>query len=459
MRYTIPLFSFCLFVGLTACRKKDDMPAVPTGPVTQSEINQWILDSMHLFYLWNDQLPGQADRSLETQTFFNNIKSNEDKFSVIYNPKDPVTIKSDMLYKYGVDFSIIDWPSAAGGVIGVVKLVVPGSYAAADGLKRGDYFTRINQTVLTAANSTTLPEQLRAAAEGGTLTPATVQGNVITEGPLIQLRLDKTTENPIYKSAVISSGTKKVGYLFYNAFTDGYNNYLLAAFQDFKTKGINDLVIDLRYNVGGSLAAAAMMTAMIAPNITEKSIFVKYSGNGNMGSRTLDFATTMSVPETGGPIAFSSLSAGQLKLPRVFIISGRQTVSAAELLINNLKPYTQVIQIGQTTVGKDKGAVIVYDMRTPQRIPWIIHPLTYRLSNANGAGNYTAGIAPQYPIDEMSRQPLLPLGNTDDPLLSKALSVINGNVRTTPENDVRARSIRYDARQGAAMNSVIIFPK
>lgn len=459
MRYIVSLFSLCVLMGLAACRKKDDTPVIPTGPVTQQEINQWILDSMHLFYLWNDHLPGQANNSVETQAFFNSIKSGEDRFSVIYNPKDPATIKSDMLYKYGIDFSIIDWPSAAGGVIGVVKLVVPGSYAAADGLKRGDYFTRINETVLTTTNSTTLPEQLGAAAEGGTLTPAIIKDNVITESPLVQLRPGKTTENPVYKAIVINSGSKKVGYLFYNAFTDGYNNYLLAAFQDFRNKAINDLVIDLRYNVGGSLAAAAMMASMIAPDLTEKSIFVKYSGNGNMGTRTLDFATTMSVPETGGPILFSSLSTGQLKLPRVFILSGRQTVSAAELLINNLKPYTQVIQIGQTTVGKDKGAVIVYDMRTPQRIPWIMHPLTYRLSNASGAGNYTTGISPQYPIDEMSRQPLLPLGNTDDPLLAKALAIINGNVRATPENNIPARKHMYDARERAAMSSVLIFPR
>lgn len=177
-----------------------------------------------------------------------------------------------------------------------------------------------------------------------------------------------------------------------------------------------------------------------------------------MGSRTLDFAATLAVPETGGPISFSSLSTGQLKLPRVYILSGRQTVSAAELLINNLKPYTQVIQIGQTTVGKDKGAVIVYDMRTPQRIPWIMHPLTYRLANAKGEGNYTAGISPQYPVDEMSRQPLLPLGNTDDPLIAKALAVINGNGRAAIENYLPARSI-YDARQSNAINSVMIFPR
>jgi carboxyl-terminal processing protease len=447
---------FFLLIVFAACRK-NDTPAVPTGPVTQQEINKWILDSMHLFYLWNNQLPGQADNNSETQAYFNSLKSGEDKFSLIYNPKEPATIKSDVLYKYGIDFSIIPWPSAAGAVIGVVKLVVPGTKAAADGLKRGTYFTRINETVLTAGNSTSLSEQLRAA-DGGTITPAVVNGNKVTESPLVQLFPGKTTENPVYKVIVINNGAKKTGYLFYNAFIDGYNNYLLAAFQDFKNKGVNDLIIDLRYNVGGSLAAAAMMAAMVAPDVTEKSIFVQYSGNNNMGSRTLDFATTLSVPETGGPISFSSLSTGQLKLPRVYILSGRQTVSAAELLINNLKPYMQVIQIGQTTVGKDKGAVIVYDTRTPQRIPWIMHPLTYRLANAKGEGNYMAGITPQYPVDEMSRQPLLPLGNIDDPLIAKALAVINGNGKAATENYTPTRNI-YDARQSSAINSLMIFPK
>jgi C-terminal processing protease CtpA/Prc len=233
----------------------------------------------------------------------------------------------------------------------------------------------------------------------------------------------------------------------------------VAAFQEFKTKGINDLVIDLRYNVGGSLAAAAMITAMTAPAITATSTFVKYSGNGRMGTRTLDFATTLSVPENGDVIPFGSLSNAQLQLPRVFILSGHQTVSAAELLINNLKPYTQVVQIGETTVGKDKGAIIVSDRRNPKRIPWIMHPLTYRLSNASGNGNYTAGIAPQYAVDEMTRQPLLPLGNTDDPLLAKALAVITGNSRTAPESNSHARINVYDARRQAALNSVIILPK
>ncbi|ASZ10824.1 hypothetical protein KTO58_21350 [Chitinophaga pendula] len=459
MRNTVilPLALFSLIL-LISCRKKDDVPYVPTGPVTQQEINGWVLDSMRYFYLWNDQLPGQPDKNQETQVFFNGLKNREDLFSFIYNPSDPQTITYDMLNKYGVDYTIVNWPPT-GGVIGVVKLVVPGSYAAAGGLKRGDYFTRINETVLTADNAVRLSDEM-LKAEISTLTPAILTNGSFVEQPLVQLQRQRQTASPLYTTKVFNSGAVKVGYLFYNAFNDGYNNYVLAAFEDFKRKGVQELIIDLRYNAGGSLAGAAMMAAMIAPGVKEGSPFVKYTGNSRFPTRTLSFATTLSVPETGDPISFNSLSGGRLNLSRVFILSGRQTVSAAELLINNLKPYTTVIQIGATTWGKDKGAVIISDMRNTKRISWIMHPLTYRLANANGEGGYTQGITPQYKLDELSVLPLAALGDTRDPLLAKALSLIDGNGRVSNENIPAAvRSSIYDSRDKAAVNSIMILPK
>ncbi|NML36584.1 hypothetical protein HHL17_05180 [Chitinophaga sp. G-6-1-13] len=442
---------------ITACSKKDDIPPVPTGPVTQQEINNWVLDSMRYFYLWNDQLPANPNNTLETISFFHSIKYTEDRFSLLYNPEDPATYATDIRSKYGIDYSIISWPQRPEGVIGVIKLVVPGSYAAAAGLKRGSYFTRINETSLTAANAATLSEQLRTAATG-TITPATVSGATITENTAVLLQGKLATANPVYTSTLITGASRKTGYVFYNAFIDAYNTSLLDVFRNFKSQGIEELIIDIRYNTGGSLAAAAMLTALIAPDVTDKSVFVQYSGNNRLGSQTLNFATTLSVPENADPISFAALSSAQLNLPRIFLLTGSQTVSAAELLVNNLKPYTKVIQIGETTVGKDKGAILVKDMRSPRRIPWVIQPLTYRLSNANGNGNYTQGIAPQYPVDEMSRQPLLPLGDANDPLVAKALSVIAGNVRASVESNNTLRHF-YDAGQQAAANSLVIIPR
>ncbi|HVI44425.1 MAG TPA: S41 family peptidase [Chitinophaga sp.] len=457
MRYPAILFFLSAIIFASSCSKKDDTPPTPTGPVTQQEINNWVMDSMRIFYLWNNQLPNRPDNSLETRTFFNTIKSGEDKFSMIYNPNDPSTIENDVLYKFGLDFSIVNWTSAPGSsVIGVVKVVAPNSPAANAGFKRGNYFTRINGTVLTSANAVQLSEQLKKAASGS-ITKAIVNSGTVTEDTTITLQEGYVSENPLYMTNVFQQGAKKAGYIFYNAFTDRYNNYVLTAFQEFKSKNVTDLIIDMRYNVGGSLAAAAMMTILTAPNINAQSPFVKYTDNRG-SSRIIDFSTALAYPESGGPINFNNLSSGRLMLPRVYIISGRQTISAAEVLINNLKPYAQVVQIGQTTAGKDKGAIIIKDMRTPQRIPWILLPLTYRLSNANGDGNYTQGISPQYTIDEMSAQPLQEIGSSQDPLIAKALALISGNGRAIPETNTTTNTI-YDSRMGIANTSVVILPR
>lgn len=451
------LYIGCMALLTAACSKKDSAPPVPTGPVTQQEINTWILDSLHYFYLWNNTLPAQASATMSTIPFFNSVKNEADRFSFIYEQDGASSASGSMLYGYGMDFSIIPWPAAPGQVIGVVKLVIPGSIIAQAGLQRGDYFTRINGTLLTAGNAVQLGNEL-LEKESGSITPATIQNGIVTEGSVFKMDNRGEKENPVYSYTLVNNTAPKTGYLFYNAFNDRYSDQLLQAFRYFRQKGITELILDLRYNTGGSLATAAAMTMLIAPGISRNSPFVQYSGNNRIGQRTLDFATTLSVPEYGTPLSFDDVAANGLQLPRVFILSGKQTVSAAELLINNLKPYTQVIQIGETTFGKDMGAVIIYDMRSPKRISWIMYPITYRLSNARGQGNYSQGITPQYTIDEMQHQPLLPVGNTTDPLVAKALSIIRNNGKAAVETANPPVLRLYDAQEKHALQSRMVVP-
>ncbi|SFE96315.1 Peptidase family S41 [Chitinophaga sp. CF118] len=438
-----------------SCSKKDDpAPPIPTGPVTQKEVNNWLLDSMRYFYLWNDQLPATADTMLTTTAFFNQLKSKDDRFSFLYKPADQSTYPKYMLYIYGIDFSVINWPTAPGGAIGVVKLVIPGSVAALNGIQRGSYFTQINGTTLTSTNASTLSNALLQVSSAA-LTMATVDNNSVKEDSTITLPAQALPENPIYQQSTSTVNGKVVAYLFYNYFDDNYNQALVAAFTKFKNAGASELILDLRYNPGGSVSAAALINSLIAPGINEQSTFAKYSGNNRMGQRTISYKSALSVPESGSPIVFSSLSAARLSLSRVFILSGQQTASAAELTINTLKPYMDVIQIGQITFGKDKAAVIIRDARSPQRIPWAILPITYNLFNAKGTGGYTTGITPQYVTDEMTVQPLSSIGDNNDPLKAKAFSIISGNGRQTDGTIIQRY---YDSRQAAANNSVVIMP-
>jgi C-terminal processing protease CtpA/Prc len=244
-----------------------------------------------------------------------------------------------------------------------------------------------------------------------------------------------------------------VAYLFYNYFNDTYNAALQEVFQSFKSSGATELILDLRYNPGGSVCAAALLNAMIAPGISETTGFAKFNGNNHMGNKDVSYKAALSVPESGKAISYSTLADKQLKLSRVFILSGQGTASAAELTINTLKPYTQVIQIGETTYGKDKGAVIVSDTR----IPWTLMPITYNLQNAKGAGGYTTGITPDYKIDELSTLPLTPLGDNNDPLIAKAISIISGNGKTAAAK-IQTITPLYDSHLPMAQQEIIKVP-
>ncbi len=59
------------------------------------------------------------------------------------------------------------------------------------------------------------------------------------------------------------------------------------------------------------------------------------------------------------------LQTRNLHLPPCVYFNIRETASAAELLTNNLAPYTNVIRIGETTYGKDEAAFPIEDHAQP----------------------------------------------------------------------------------------------
>ncbi|MFB6455566.1 S41 family peptidase [Chitinophaga sp. Hz27] len=427
MRSYCTLLAAGLSLCISACRRDaPSAPVMPTGPVTQGEINSWISDSMHYFYLWNQQLPPKPDTGLAPLHFFSSLRNSADPFSSLYNPDDASTLQTSLYTNFGIDISIISFPASASGAIAVVKLAAANSYAASK-FSRGSYITRINNTPITTANASQLVAQIMQD-KTGLFTPATVANGIVTEAAAVQLDFGYPRDQSVYTTTLVSSN-KKIGYLYYNSFNDNYNTDLVNIFRKYITTGITDLILDLRYNTGGSIAASALLSALITDGINEGSTYIQLTGNNIQGSYKMSFGETMAVPESGIPVKFADISSARLKLAKVYILTSHQTISAAELTINNLKPYTKVIQIGGTTYGKDKGTIIVRDKRNPKRISWVLQPITFQLSNASGQGGYTQGLVADYPIDEMSKQPLVALGDPGDPLIAKAISLITGNGR------------------------------
>jgi hypothetical protein len=75
-------------------------------------------------------------------------------------------------------------------------------------------------------------------------------------------------------------------------------------------------------------------------------------------------------------------------MSRIIIITSRSTASASEMVINCLKPYVNVLTIGDTTFGKPVG------MYSFTCLKYWMAPVTFKASNALGEGDYYDGIPP-----------------------------------------------------------------
>ena len=119
-----------------------------------------------------------------------------------------------------------------------------------------------------------------------------------------------------------------------------------------------------------------------------------------------------------------------VNMTKIYILTSESTASASELVINGLKPYITVVQIGDVTTGKNVGSVTLYDSPTfgkENRNPnhrYAMQPLVLKIVNGAGFGDYQSGLEPDFKLKE-TLSTLNVLGSPDEPLLSLAIGKIN----------------------------------
>jgi C-terminal processing protease CtpA/Prc len=125
-------------------------------------------------------------------------------------------------------------------------------------------------------------------------------------------------------------------------------------------------------------------------------------------------------------------------LPRLHVIVSNRTASASEVLINGLKPYMDVILVGETTVGKNVGSTTIYedDPVRQEKNKWGMQPIIVKLANSKGESNFSNGFAPNVEVSEYDYLPLLPFGDTNEPMLQAAL--VKMGLKKTSNNALRA---------------------
>jgi C-terminal processing protease CtpA/Prc len=447
------LFLCLLSFFLQSCEDEDDVrtPA-------QLQVNDFVWKGLNELYLWQGDVANLADDRFSSQeelnSYLEGYSNPEDLFQDLLNkpvskyPSNAIDRFSWIVSDYtvleqelggitknnGVDFRLTRVAEGSNDVVGYVRYIIPNSDASSKAIKRGDFFTSVNGTKLTVSNY----KSLLVDPDSYTLDFADYNGTAfVLNGKSVALTKTVLEENPILINKVINSGGHKIAYLMYNGFYAEYDSKLNQAFQGFKNEGATDLVLDLRYNGGGSVRTSTRLASMITGQF-EGKIFSKRQYNfkqmAGMTADDLEVLNERFVKDIDGTPVNS------LNLSTVYILTTSSTASASELIINGLKPYINVVQIGETTTGKNVGSVTLYDSPTftkrnvnPNH-KYAMQPLVFKISNASDFGDYTQGLVPTYVQLEYFRSYGV-LGDTAEPLLNMAISKITGATAKKVQND------------------------
>ncbi|HET9486951.1 MAG TPA: S41 family peptidase [Chryseosolibacter sp.] len=440
-----PVFSALLLLSIS-CSEDELRPVTPasgTKPSAAQEanayVNTWIYKNMDYWYLWNDQLPEPPDQNQDPESYFKSLLHTEDRFSWIQeNYHDLLNSLQGVSKEAGYEFVLYREKDGSNNVQMQILYIKPGSPADNTGLKRGDVITHVNNQQITTENYKDLLTSIKED-HSVKFKPLLMEERTFGELSTLSLKAVQYAEDPNYLHKVIEIGGKRIGYFIYNFFAGGtdsqpgkYDAEMDAIFADFKAKGISELVIDLRFNSGGSENSAKKLASLIGSGVDNSKIFLKRRYNDKVEDEILndeslgvDYLTSEFSTEVNN--IGNQLSAG-----RVYVLTSSRTASASELIINALKPFMDVFLIGDTTYGKNVGSVSLFQEKDPKNL-WGMQPIVVKVYNSLDQSDYSAGFVPDILHTDNSLY-LYPLGDVREALLGQAIAQITGTATTLRES-------------------------
>lgn len=459
-------------ITISGCKKNDGIN-IPL----ENEINEFIWEGMRTYYYWVSEVPDLADGRFTTfdelHTFLNEYSTPESLFADFKVEKDRFSFLVDDYNKldnalqgisnsFGYEFRLVKIGESK-RIFGYVQYVISESPAENVGLKRGDLFDAVDGIDLTEDNF----EELLFGRDSYTLSMGEFvsrEEGLERNGTSISISAVELTENPVYLTKTFDLNGVKAGYLVYNQFVRTRHSELNEAIGLLKSEGVSELILDLRYNPGGSIATAQALGSMLYSNGTSDVVFGEYffndlltsafSANGN--DPNFYFLDELPIYDGMNNSPVGSEEINRLNLSRIFILTSSGTASASELLLVGLRPYLPVTVIGTTTVGKNVGSVTLYDSSVKRYTEkkdlnpnhkYAIQPIISQLANSVGFTEYNNGIEPDVEISELDfLGEIEPLGSESEPLLQEALSIISGTGRISNRISLNMERV-YDSKE------------
>jgi C-terminal processing protease CtpA/Prc len=378
-------------------------PYVDTqGSITEE--NFWLRSWTRELYLWYREVLDRNPAAYNTTaSYFETQKTTaitssgkpKDQFHFTYPTPEWIALsQSGVSAGYGVEWAFI---SNTPPRILRAAYAEPGSPASNAGISRGIRVLAIDGVSI----DTTTSSGIATLNAGLSPTMNETHSFLIQELNGAQRTVSMTaaavTTVPVQNVRTIATATGNVGYMQFNSHLATSELQLINAFTQLQQANVTDLVLDLRYNGGGYLVIASQVGYMIAGSgITTGRVFER--------TRFNDQYSASINPVTGGantPIPFVNTSVGlsataglplpTLNLSRVFVITGSDTCSASESIINGLRGIgLTVIQIGNTTCGKPYGFYAQDNCGTTY------FSVQLQGVNAAGFGDYADGFTPAF---------------------------------------------------------------
>lgn len=432
----------CLWVSCTDEEQSNDNPQ----ETISNEIyyaNMLGKDIMSELYYWNQEIAGDLMQWNITTTedpigTVDRIRYHEgdkyiDKWTMMTNDMDSFTSSvGGVSTTFGWNLTVYLISETSNECIGVVNYVSAGSPAEKAGLKRGDVLWSINGKSITTDNYLDL-----YYASSLTASLAYIDwenGSIGDSGKEVELTAVTMYENPILCDTVYEFNGKKVGYLAYTSFDLISIPELIEIGKKFKSEGIKELVLDLRYNGGGYVITESVLASMFAPkaNVDAGDIFEKEEYNDILTevyreagiSLETPFMTEYDYDEIDLHVSTKDANIG---LERIYGLISPNTASASEALLSGLMPYMDVRLIGEASHGKYCTGLMMSGEDAYENYPeeiknWGVYVMVSIYQNAAGETPCMPdGLQPDTPVQD-DQIPLYQLGDVNEPLLRAALT-------------------------------------
>jgi carboxyl-terminal processing protease len=374
-------------------------------------------------YLWFEDLSDLNPASGDTpQAYFNRLVSNKrtasgsykDNFHFYEPTEDEEAWREGISYGYGLNLKI-NWDTPRSVQ---VAYTVSGSPAAEKNIQRGAKILAVDGVSISSIDINALydalyPSQINAVHE--------FEIQDVGANTTRKVTLESTSMSAEAVSVVkaIDQNETKVGYVQFNSFIFDAQDQWVTAMHSLRNAGVSDLVVDMRYNGGGSVVVAAQVGYMIAGSHSANKVFYQSVANSKMPRET-----PLKFVDEGLYGLNKARQLPSLNLQRVYVLSTGSTCSASEMVINGLRGIgVEVFLIGDTTCGKP------YAFNPQPNCGTTYYTIQFQVVNAKGFGEYGDGFIPSASDNGLDRikgckmadNLIYQLGDPNEPLLAAAL--------------------------------------